>query len=162
MHKPNFWSKKDTKKSKNANSLHVFLTKLNFETKKKTRCHRANQNKKPFAHISSTHFFFLEFFRDKTWTPKTNFDLIISTGLSSKTFFGMSWQEILTAKDKLFYSVNVFTAKIILALYFFRRRPPAPPWLNLFRLVDAGTLFKKSSGTIRTPKIQPGGCGGTI
>ena len=35
MHKPNFWSKKDTKKSKNANSLHVFLTKLNFETKKK-------------------------------------------------------------------------------------------------------------------------------
>ena len=59
----------------------------------------------------------------------------------------MSWQEILTAKDKLFYSVNVFTAKIILDFYFFLRRPPAPPWLNLFRLVDAGTLFKKSSGT---------------
>ena len=162
MHKPNFWSKKDTKKSKNANSLHVFLTKLNFETKKKQQdATELTKTKNPLRTFLQP-IFFSRIFQDKTWTPKTNFDLIISTGLSSKTFFGMSWQEILTAKDKLFYSVNVFTAKIILDFYFFRRRPPAPPWLNLFRLVDAGTLFKKSSGTIRTPKIQPGGCGGTI
>ena len=132
-----------------------------WDEKKQQDATELTKTKNPLRTFLQPIFVF-EFFQDKTWTPKKNFDLIISTGLSSKTFFGMSWQEILTAKDKLFYSVNVFTAKIILDFYFFRRRPPAPPWLNLFRLVDAGTLFKKSSGTIRTPKIQPGGCGGTI
>ena len=112
-----FGPKRTPKSQKMQIHCTFFLPNWILRQKKKTRCHRANQNKKPFAHISSTHFFFLEFFRDKTWTPKKNFDLIISTGLSSKTFFGMSWQEILTAKDKLFYSVNVFTAKIILDFY---------------------------------------------
>ena len=65
MHKPNFWSKKDTKKSKNANSLHVFLTKLNFETKKKQDATELTKTKNPLRTFLQPIFFFSNFFGTK-------------------------------------------------------------------------------------------------
>jgi|SouAtlMetagenome_1021521.scaffolds.fasta_scaffold41313_1 hypothetical protein len=66
MHKPNFWSKKDTKKSKNANSLHVFLTKLNFETKKKQQdATELTKTKNPLRTFLQPIFFFSNFFGTK-------------------------------------------------------------------------------------------------